>query len=92
MAWPERQSAPVTEKLTFYCECGDAKCYEHVGLTRPEYEAIRGDSARFAVVPGHVFPGAEYVVEAHDDYAVVEMVEEARDIFERTDPRRGAYS
>jgi hypothetical protein len=88
MVWPERRAAPATEKQMFYCECGDAKCFERVHLTRPEYEAIRADSARFAVVPGHVFPNAEYVVEAHRDYAVVEMVEDARGILEQTDPRR----
>jgi len=88
MVWPERRTAPETEKLVFYCECGDAKCYDRMHLTRPQYEAIRADSARFAVVPGHVFPGAEYAVETHDDYAVVEMVEDARGICEQTDPRR----
>src|SRR3712207_7923594 len=80
MAWPERQATPVTEKLRFYCECGDAKCFEHLQLTRPEYEAVRADSARFAVIPGHVFAGAEHVVEAYDDYAVVRSEEHTSEL------------
>jgi hypothetical protein len=86
--WPERQATPPWQKLIFYCECGDAKCYDRVYLTGPEYEAIRTDSARFVVVPGHVFPKAERVVEEHDGYSVVEMGEDVRGILEETDPRR----
>src|SRR3954454_13107938 len=70
--WPERQAAPAAEKLMFYCECADPKCFEHVYLTPQDYEAIRAESTRFAVVPGHVFPEAEHVVAQPDDYEVVE--------------------
>jgi hypothetical protein len=89
-AWPERQAAPPTEKLMFYCECGDEHCYERVYLTPEEYEAIRADSSRFAVVEGHVFPDAEDVVAERNGYDVVEKHKELRDITERTDPRKGA--
>jgi hypothetical protein len=51
-AWPERRAVPATEKLSFYCECADPHCFDRVYLTAPEYEAIRADSSRFAVVPG----------------------------------------
>lgn len=61
-SWPERQAAPPAERLMFYCECADTKCFEHVFLTAEEYEAIRADSTRFVVVAGHVFPEAERVV------------------------------
>jgi hypothetical protein len=50
-AWPERRTVPATEKLSFYCECADPHCFDRVYLTAPEYEAIRADSSRFAVVP-----------------------------------------
>src|SRR4051812_39751408 len=71
-AWPERQAAPAAEKLVFYCECADQHCFDHVHLTAREYEAIRADSTRFAVVAGHVFPEAERVVAQPDGYEVVE--------------------
>ncbi|HWT22078.1 MAG TPA: hypothetical protein VN213_01090 [Solirubrobacteraceae bacterium] len=90
-AFPENREAPEAEPLMFYCECGDADCFERVRLTRAEYEAIREDAAHFAVIPGHVFPGAEHVVEAFERYTVVEM-DEAREIVERSDPRRGPDS
>ena len=91
-AWPERQAAPATEKLMFYCECGDPKCFQRVYLTATEYEAIRKDSTRFAVVAGHVFPEAERVVADPDGYEVVEKNDDLRGLLERIDPRKGAYS
>jgi hypothetical protein len=91
-AWPERQAAPAAEKLMFYCECADPKCFERVHLTAAEYEAIRADSTRFAVVDGHVFPEAEDVVADPDGYEVVEKKEHLRGMLERMDPRKGAYS
>jgi hypothetical protein len=89
-AWPERQAAPATEKLMFYCECGDDHCWERVYLTAEEYEAIRADSSRFAVVEGHVFPEVEDVVAEPNGYGVVEKHENVHDITERMDPRKGA--
>ena len=90
--WPERQAAPATETLMFYCECGDPKCFGRVHLTVQEYEAIRAHSCRFAVVPGHVFPEAERIVAQPDGYQVVEKYDELRGILESRDPRKGAYS
>jgi len=57
-------------------------------LTRPEYEAVRSEPTRFAVLPGHVFSRAERVVEEHDGYLTVEKNEDVRGIVEETDPRR----
>jgi len=87
-AWPERQATSPAEKLMFYCECGDEHCFERVHLTVAAYEAIRGDSARFAVVDGHVFPEVEDVVAEPDGYEVVEKKDDVRGIVERFDPRR----
>jgi hypothetical protein len=92
VALPERQEASAAEKLMFYCECGDAKCFEHVRLTLAEYQALRANAARFAVAPGHELPDVERVVERHAGYFVVEKDEVFRDIVEATDPRKGADS
>jgi hypothetical protein len=91
-AWPERQAVPPDQPIMRYCECADPKCFEPVYLTPQEYEAIRADSTRFAVVDGHVFPEAERVVAEPDGYEVVEKNEDLRGLLERTDPRKGAYS
>jgi hypothetical protein len=57
-------------------------------LTRAEYESVRSEPARFAVLPGHVFSEAERVIEEHDGYLIVEKNEDVRGIVEETDPRR----
>jgi hypothetical protein len=91
-SWSENREAPPTEKIDFYCECGNKTCFERVRLTNPEYEAIRADAARFAVVPGHVFPDAEHVVEHRHGYLVVEKNEHVRHVVERLAPHRPAKS
>src|SRR3954447_24887510 len=90
-AWPERRALPADMLIMRYCECADPHCFERIFLTAQEYEAIRGDSTRFAVVIGHVFPEAEHVVAAPDGYDVVEKNEDLRGLLERIDPRKGAY-
>src|SRR5215218_7002383 len=92
MVWPDRQAAPATDKFSFYCECADPKCFERVWLTGPEYEAVRADSARFVVAPGHVFPSAERVFEEHDGYQIVQKDEDVRHIVEQLDPRKVAHA
>jgi len=86
-AWPERQDAPVTEKLHFLCECADADCREHVLLTMLEYETVRADPMHFAIVAGHEIPDAESVIERYEAYVVIEKNEDVRGIAEQTDPR-----
>jgi hypothetical protein len=88
MGWEERRQAAVRgERLTFFCECGRRRCREHVHLTADEYEAVRVESRRFIVAPGHELPAAENVVERHDRYFVVEKHEEVWAIVERMDLR-----
>jgi hypothetical protein len=60
--------------ITFVCECADPDCIAQINLTHDEYDALRQDSTRFAVKPGHVFPEAEVVVEDHGHYVVVEKI------------------
>ena len=88
-AWPERQDAAASgQGQLFFCECGNTKCREPVGLTPAEYEAVRADSRRFPVAPGHVYPEVERVIAEHGGYVVVEKFEEVRPIITATDPRR----
>jgi len=91
-AWPELQALPADMTIMRYCECADPRCFERIYLTAKEYEGIRGDSTRFAVVIGHVFPEAEHIVAAPDGYDVVEKNEDLRGLLEGIDPRKGAYS
>jgi predicted ThiF/HesA family dinucleotide-utilizing enzyme len=78
-----------TGLLTFVCECGRLGCNKLLQLTRAEYEAVRGNPRRFAILDGHEILEAEKVVERHDRYLVVEKAGGAEaEIVEHTDPRR----
>jgi hypothetical protein len=78
-----------TGLLTFVCECGRLGCNKLIALTRAEYEDVRANSRRFAIVDGHEIDEVEDVVERTDRYVVVEKrgLPES-DIVEHTDPRR----
>ena len=75
--------------LTFVCECGRLGCSQLIQLTRPEYEGIRQNPRRFAILHGHEILEAEEIVERHDRYLVVEKSgDPVAEIVENTDPRR----
>lgn len=82
-----RQVRHAPELLQFICECGDRGCESSVRLTFDEYEALRRDSRRFAVVPGHVFLETERVVAGNDRYEVVEKVGAAVEVADAADHR-----
>jgi hypothetical protein len=78
----------VQTPVGFVCECGTAGCTEPITTSLAEYEAIRAEPTRFAVVPGHELPEIETVVERHSSYLVVEKREEdAEEVARETDPR-----
>jgi predicted ThiF/HesA family dinucleotide-utilizing enzyme len=75
--------------LTFICECGRLGCNRLIELTRAEYETVRANPRRFAVLSGHEIEEVEKVVERHDRYLVVEKAGDAEaEVVEHTDPRR----
>jgi hypothetical protein len=79
---------PRTEPLMFHCECGHRACFHRVWLSAAEYEAVRADAARFAVLPAHVFPEAEWIVQSHERYAVVQEHVELHELLEEISRRR----
>jgi hypothetical protein len=75
--------------LSFVCECGRLHCTTLIQLTRAEYEGIRDNPRRFAIVEGHEILEAEEIVERHDRYLVVEKSGDPEaEVVEHTDPRR----
>ena len=75
--------------LRFVCECGRLYCTELIQLTHEEYEDLRRNPRRFAIVDGHEILEAEEIVERHDRYLVVEKRGDPEaEIVEHTDPRR----
>jgi hypothetical protein len=73
--------------LEFICECGNQTCDQHVQLSLSEYEQVRRDSRRFAVLPGHIIPDAERLVASNDRFDVVEKLGVAADLADAADPR-----
>ena len=75
--------------LTFVCECGRLGCNRLVQLTRAEYEGVRANPRRFAIIDGHEVPEVEDIVERAERYIVVEKRGEPEaEVVEHTDPRR----
>ena len=70
------------------CECGRSDCERVIAITIPEYEALRSDARRFAVVRTHVIPDVEDIVRDTDRYTVVRKQEGTpAEIAEEEDPR-----
>jgi hypothetical protein len=71
------------------CECGRESCDRLIAITVSEYERVRSDPTRFAVVPDHVMGDVEHVVEENGRFVVVTKREgEAAAIAREEDPRR----
>jgi hypothetical protein len=63
------------ELFEFLCECsaGDG-CDARVRMKLTDYERIRQQDDRFAVVPGHENPKIENVVEQREGFLVVDKI------------------
>ena len=72
----------------YHCECADLECREKVPLTKADYERIRRNSCHFFLVPGHETPDVETVIDAREDWLVVEKDPEVREIVEAADRRQ----
>ena len=71
----------------FHCECGrEGGCPEMVWMTLDEYEVVRRQDDRFALVPGHETNGLEHVVDGNERFVIVDKVDEAEP-FVTDDPR-----
>jgi hypothetical protein len=55
----------ITKKMEIVCECADPSCTERITMSVSEYEDLRSEADRFAVVPGHVEPTDVETVVAH---------------------------
>jgi len=68
--------------LPFICECASVECTEAVELTLEDYRRVRRNPRRFIVVPGHVAPDVERIVESAEAFVIVEKQNEAGDVAE----------
>jgi len=76
------------QELELVCECSDRDCVKLLMIEAAEYEWLRQNPYRFAVLPGHEAPALEDVVERHARFVIVEKHVETHDQVEAADPRR----
>jgi predicted ThiF/HesA family dinucleotide-utilizing enzyme len=75
--------------IAFLCECGRLGCNQLIRLTRAEYEAVRANPRRFAILDGHEIPEVEDIVDRAEGFVVVEKRGKPEaEIVEHTDPRQ----
>ena len=72
--------AATTGSHVIACECADSTCVQALCISQADYEAIRCEPRRFAVLAGHIYPDVETVVDKHRTYVVVEKLGEAAEI------------
>jgi hypothetical protein len=78
----------LTETMTVVCECGDEACAEQIELDLRTDERVRSEPTHFVILPGHVEPDVESVVERGDGYEVVRKdAGEAAELAAEHDPR-----
>jgi hypothetical protein len=78
------------ERFEFLCECGARQCDARVRIELTEYEDVRRQDDRFAVVPGHENVEIERIVKRGDGYVVVDKIAELEQYV--ADDPRGAPS
>lgn len=62
----------LTGDFEIVCECGDIECHDRLIIARDEYEDLRRNPLRFAIVHGHIAVGVEDLVVRRERYSVVQ--------------------
>jgi hypothetical protein len=75
--------AEITGGHMIACECADSTCVQILAITTAQYQEVRREPRRFAVVPGHVYPDVEIVVAQYGPYVVVEKIGPAGEAAEK---------
>lgn len=70
------------DEFVIICECADPICVRTLTIVGDEYMGVRANPRHFAVLPGHVYPDVESVVNETDGYVVVEKIAKAAELVE----------
>ena len=68
----ERDLVAPDEPIPCACECGDANCYDPIGLTIAQLDGGHVGDRWYIVKPRHVMPDYEFVIAQHETHWVVE--------------------
>lgn len=63
---------PTALLADFVCECRDPTCADRLTLSVAQFESVRRHPHRLIVRAGHDEPADERIVEAHEEFVVVE--------------------
>ena len=67
--------ADPEQRFEFQCECGRTDgCGDQLHMSLTEYERVRSQRDRFAVVPGHQNEEIERVVERNERFLIVDKM------------------
>ena len=77
----------ITGTFTIACECANPRCVSMIEIKPADYEAIRANPRRFAVLPGHLDSEIEHVVTEAEGYQVAEKRGEAAAVAEALSPQ-----
>jgi hypothetical protein len=78
--------ADSDELFEFVCECSRGECDQHVRMTLAEYDEVRAQDDRFALVPGHETDTIEAIVRRTDRFVVVDKADSV-EAYVADDPR-----
>jgi hypothetical protein len=81
---------PAESTFGFHCECGRDGCTEMLWMRLAEYDCVREQDDRFALVPGHETPELERVVDRTDRYVIVDKAADAEPFVEDDPRQRGS--
>jgi hypothetical protein len=82
------QDDPPGRRMTMACECALRSCDRVIQITMAEYQDVRRDPRRFAIVPEHLIGDIEQIVAENDRFAVVaKRAGTPADVVTETDPR-----
>jgi hypothetical protein len=79
--------AVATDTFTIACECADAHCVDTIEIKPTDYEAIRANPRRFAVLPGHLDTDIEELIAQSEHYQVAEKRGKAAAVAEALSPQ-----
>lgn len=71
------------DDLRILCECAHEDCSERLAVAVEEYRRVSEQPAWFALLPEHVVPDLEDVIEEHDGWVVVEKREPVKSALEQ---------
>lgn len=81
----EMERGAGDELLPFVCECGDSHCVRALSATAADWESAHARDDQFLVLPGHVYPEYERVIDRGERHWVVQKFTHPSDALDPDD-------